>query len=159
LADLAPYATRDTGHERIERRRCLAIGDPEYLTYVDPDCAWSNLRSVVLIESTRRIGATVRTEARHYVSSLPADAATLARTIRSHGGIENRLPWVLDVTFGENASRVRDGHAPENLAILRHFALNLLRQDRSTRGSVATKRFRAALNDDYLRSILDSLGG
>jgi predicted transposase YbfD/YdcC len=158
LADLAPYATRDKGHGRIEQRRCLAIGDPEYLAYVDPAHAWSNLRSVVLIESTRRIGATVTTETRHYLSSLPADAATLARTIRSHWGIENRLHWVLDVTFDEDASRVRDGHAPENLAILRHFALNLLRQDRSTHGSVATKRFRAALNDDYLRSILDGLG-
>jgi predicted transposase YbfD/YdcC len=158
LADLAPYATRDKGHGRIERRRCLAIGDPEYLAYVDPGRAWTNLRSVVLIESTRRIGAAVTTEARHYLSSLPADAATLARTIRSHWGIENRLHWVLDVAFDEDASRVRDGHAPENLAILRHFALNLLRQDRSTHGSVATKRFRAALNDDYLRSILDGLG-
>jgi predicted transposase YbfD/YdcC len=159
LADLAPYATRDKDHGRLERRRCLAIGDPDYLAYVDPDRAWSNLRSVVLVESTRRLGATVTTEARHYLSSLPADAATLARTIRSHRGIENRLHWVLDVTFREDASRVRDGHAPENLAILRHFALNLLRQDRSTRGSVATKRFRAALNDNYLRSILRGSSG
>jgi predicted transposase YbfD/YdcC len=159
LADLAPYATRDKGHGRIEQRRCLAIGDPEYLAYVDPEHAWSNLRSVVLIESTRRVGAAVTTEARHYISSLPADAALLARTIRGHWGIENRLHWVLDVAFREDASRVRAGHAPENLAILRHFALNLLRRDRSARGSVATKRFRAALNDDYLRSILGGLSG
>jgi len=157
VADLAPSATTDKGHGRIERRRCLVLGDPAYLAYVDPTHAWPNLHSVVLIESTRRIGDTVTTEARHYLASLPADAASLARTIRSHWGIENRLHWVLDVTFHEDASRVRDGHAPENLAILRHFALNLLRQDRATRGSVATKRFRAALNDEYLRSIVGGL--
>ena len=81
----------------------------------------------------------------------------MARTIRSHRGIENRLHWVLDVAFREDLCRVRDGHAPENLAILRHFALNLLRQNRSVRGGVATKRLRAALNDRYLRSLLDAL--
>ena len=67
------------------------------------------------------------------------------------------MHWVLDVAFREDLSRVRHGHAPENLAILRHFALNLLRQDRAVHGSVATKRLRAALNDTYLRSLLDGL--
>jgi predicted transposase YbfD/YdcC len=151
LADLRPSVTHDRGHGRVERRRCLAIGDPRYLDYVDPDRRWSGL------ESTRRVGATVTTEPRYYLSSLPPDAALLARTIRSHWEIENCLHWVLDVTFHEDHSRVRDGHAPENLAILRHFALNLLRQDRSVRGSVATKRLRAALNHTYLCSLLDGL--
>src|SRR5205814_9837433 len=140
----------DHAHGRAETRRCLAIGDPAYLAYVDPRGRWPGLRSVVRIESTCRHGDAVSTEARYYLSSLPADAARLARTIRSHWGIENRLHWVLDVTFHEDDSRVRVGHAPENFAILRHYALNLLRQERSSRGSVATKRFRAALNDSYL---------
>jgi predicted transposase YbfD/YdcC len=157
LADLTPAVAHDRAHGRVEARRCLAIGDPTYLAYVDPTGAWANLRSIILIESTRRVGATVTTEARHYLSSLPADAALLAATIRSHWQIENRLHWILDVTFREDHSRVRDGHAPENLALLRHFALNLLRHDRSVRGSVATKRLRAALNDHYLRSLLAGL--
>lgn len=157
LAELAPHTTTDKNHGRIERRRCLAIGDPDYLAYVDPDHAWPNLRSVVLIESTRRMGEAVTTEARHYLSSLPADAATLARAIRSHWGIENRLHWVLDVAFREDDSRVRVGHAPENLAIIRHFALNLLRQERSQRSGLATKRLRAALDDTYLRTVLDGV--
>ena len=157
LGDLMAHTTTDKDHGRIEQRRCRAIDDPAYLAYIDPDQAWANLRSVVCIESTRRIGETVSTEARHYLSSLPADAARLARTIRSHWGVENRLHWVLDVTFHEDDSRVRIGHAPENFAILRHDALNLLRQEHSTRGSVATKRFRAALNDTYLHSILSAL--
>jgi predicted transposase YbfD/YdcC len=157
LADLTPVVAHDRAHGRAEARRCLAIGDPAYLAYIDPDGRWPNLQSVVLIESTRRVGTTSTTEDRYYLSSLPADAAHLARVIRSHWGIENRLHWVLDVTFREDHSRVRDGHAPENLAILRHFALNLLRQNRTVRGSVATKRLRAALNDRYLRSLLDGL--
>lgn len=157
LGDLPADTTTDAGHGRIEQRRCRAIGDPAYLTYIDPEHAWPQLRSVVCLESTRRIGAAVSSEARHYLSSLPADPAVLAQTIRRHWGIENRLHWVLDVTFHEDDSRVRVGRAPENLAILRHLALNLLRQERSTSGSVATKRFRAALNHHYLRSILGGL--
>jgi predicted transposase YbfD/YdcC len=157
LADVLPVATHDRAHGRGETRRCRAIGDPAYLAYIDPDGRWPGLRSVVLIESTRKVADATTTEDRYYLSSLPADAAHLARVIRSHWGVENRLHWVLDVTFREDLSRVRDGHAPENLAILRHFALNLLRQDRTVKGSVATKRLRAALNDTHLRSLLTGL--
>lgn len=157
LADLVPHTTHDKGHGRIEHRRCLAIGDPGYLAFIDPDGAWPHLKSVVLIESTRRIGGAVSIEARHYLSSLPADAKALSAAIRSHWGIENRLHWVLDVAFREDACRVRVGHAPENLAIVRHFALNLLRRERSRRASVATKRLCAALDDAYLRSVLNGL--
>jgi predicted transposase YbfD/YdcC len=157
LADVAPLVTRDRAHGRAETRRCLAIGDPQYLAYVDPEGRWPGLRSVVLIESTRRVGDTATTEDRYYLASLPPDAAHLARVIRSHWGIENRLHWVLDVAFREDLNRSREGHAPENLAILRHFALNLLRQDRSVRGGVAVKRLRAALNQTYLHSLLAHL--
>jgi predicted transposase YbfD/YdcC len=157
LGDLPEDIATDKGHGRREQRRCRAIGDPAYLADIDPDRAWPDLRSVVCIESTRRIGEAVSIEARHYLSSLPADAKALSAAVRSHWGIENRLHWVLDVTFREDDSRVRVGHAPENLAILRHIALNLLRQDRSSKGSVPTKRFRAALNDRYLRSLLAGL--
>ncbi len=157
LADLVPHTTHDKGHGRIEHRRCLAIGDPAYLAFIDPDRAWPNLKSVVLLESTRRVGTTVSTEARHYLSSLPADAKVLSTAIRSHWGIENRLHWVLDVAFREDDCRVRVGHAPENLAIVRHFALNLLRREPSRRASVATKRLCAALDDTYLRSVLNGL--
>jgi predicted transposase YbfD/YdcC len=157
LAGLTPAVTHDRAHGRAETRRCLAIDDPAYLAYVDPDGRWPGLRSIVQIESTRRVDDAVSTEHRYYLASLPADAARLAHVIRSHWGIENRLHWVLDVAFREDHNRVRTHHAPENLAILRHFALNLLRQDRSVRGGVATKRLRAALNDTYLRSLLHGL--
>jgi predicted transposase YbfD/YdcC len=157
LGDLMASTTTDAGHGRIEHRRCRAIGDPAHLAYVDPDHAWPTLRSVVCIESTRRIGDAVSTEARHYLSSLPPDAPALAQIIRSHWRIENSLHWVLDVAFHEDDSRVRVGHATENFAIIRHLALNLLRQDTSRRVGLANKRFRAALDTSYLRSILDAL--
>jgi predicted transposase YbfD/YdcC len=157
LGDLAVDTTTDAGHGRVERRRCRAIGEPAHLAYIDPDHDWPDLRSVVCIESTRRIGDTVSTEARHYLSSLPPDAPALAQIIRSHWRIENSLHWVLDVAFREDDSRVRVGHAPENLAIVRHLALNLLRQDTSRRVGLANKRFRAALDTTYLRSILTGL--
>ena len=157
LADLVADTTADKGHGRIEQRRCRAIGDPAHLAFIDPDGAWPSLASVVLIESTRRIGDTISTEARHYLSSLPPDAAALNAAIRSHWGIENRLHWVLDMAFREDASRVRVGHAPENLAVVRHFALNLLRKEPSRRASIATKRLCAALDDSYLRTVLDGL--
>ena len=148
--------TVDKGHGRLEIRRCWALGDPEDLAYVDPAGAWAGLRSVALVEAERRIGDTVSTEARYYLSSLPPDAAAIAAAVRAHWGIENGLHWTLDVTFREDDSRVRIDHAPQNFAVLRHLALNLLRQDPTT-GSLATKRFRAALNDTYLRSILAHL--
>jgi predicted transposase YbfD/YdcC len=149
-------ATLDKGHGRIERRRCWALGDPEYLAYLDPTGAWAGLRSVALIESERRIGDEVTTETRYYLSSLPPDATALGRAIRAHWGIENRLHWVLDIAFREDDSRFRAGHGPANLAIVRHFALNLLRRD-PARGSIAKKRFRAALDDQYLRTVLAQL--
>jgi predicted transposase YbfD/YdcC len=157
LGDLAADTATNAGHGRIERRRCRAIGDPAHLAYLDPDHDWPGLRSVVCIESTRRTDTEASTEARYYLSSLPPDAPTLARTIRSHWRIENSLHWVLDVAFREDDSRVRTGHAPENFAIIRHLALNLLRQDTSRRVGLANKRFRAALDTSYLRSILDGL--
>ena len=154
LADVVPHTTIEKGHGRIERRRCRAIGDPAYLAYIDPDHAWPDLQSVVCIESTRRIGDAVSTEARHYLSSLPADAKLLNRVVRSHWGVENRLHWVLDLAFHEDGSRVRADHAPENLAIIRHIALNLLRGDPTRRIGLKNSRFKAALSDTYLRSIL-----
>ena len=154
LADVVPHTTVEKDHGRIERRRCRAIGDPDYLAYIDPDHAWPNLRSVVCIESTRRIGDAVSTETRHSLSSLPADAARLHHVVRSHWGVENRLHWVLDLAFHEDSNRVHADHAPENLAIIRHIALNLLRGDPTRRIGLKNSRFKAALSDSYLRSIL-----
>ena len=84
------------------------------------------------------------------------DPATLGRAIRTHWGIENTLHWVLDVTFREDDSRVRDRRAARNLAVLRRIAINLIGCDRSARDSVRAKRKEAAWNDDYMLQLLAS---
>jgi predicted transposase YbfD/YdcC len=109
------------------------------------------------VEAERRRGEHRSIETRYYLASLPPDAALLGQVIRAHWQVENCLHWVLDVQFREDASRVRVGHEAQNFAILRHLALNLLRQDTSVRGSLAAKRFRAALDHTYLLRLLAGL--
>jgi predicted transposase YbfD/YdcC len=149
--------TLDAGHGRVERRRYTALSDPDLLACLDPTGAWPGLRSVVEVQADRRTAAPPASERRYYLSSLPPDAALLGQAIRAHWGVENRLHWVLDVQFGEDASAVRVGEAAHTFAVLRHLALNLIRQERSVRGSIASKRFRAALDDTYLARLLAGL--
>jgi predicted transposase YbfD/YdcC len=145
----------EKGHGRIDKRTVRALGDREYLDWLDGRARWAGLRSVVMVEATRRTGEERETERRYYISSLPPDAPRLAAAIRRHWGSENCLHWVLDVTFGEDASRMRAGHSARNFALVRKIALNLLRAD-PAKGSLATKRFKAALNPDYLTSLLST---
>jgi predicted transposase YbfD/YdcC len=160
--DFAVYAptdydyarTVDSDHGRLEIRRHWTLHDPELLAHLDPEGRWARLRGVGLVEAERQVGATVTVEQRYYLLSAPLRAAALGQAVRSHWGIENRVHWVLDVSFHEDACRVRADHGPQNLAVLRHLALNLLRQERSRRGSIATKRFAAALDETYLARIL-----
>jgi predicted transposase YbfD/YdcC len=155
VQDLA--RTLDKDHGRLERRRCWTLSDPELLAYLDPAGAWVGLRSLVQVEAERRCGDTFTRDTRYYLASLPPDATALGHAVRHHWHVENRLHWVLDVTFREDASRVRVGDGAQNFAVLRHLALNLLRHERAGRGSIATKRFRAALDNTYLRTLLGGL--
>ena len=88
-----------------------------------------------------------------YLSSLPCDAVIISRDIRAHWGIENQLHWVLDVTFGEDASRIRKGHGAENFSILRRMAISFLNQETSKR-SLRQKTKRAAMSPDYMLDVL-----
>jgi predicted transposase YbfD/YdcC len=153
--DTHDYArTVDSDHGRLEIRRHWTLHDPELLAHLDPQERWAKLRGVGLVEAERHVGATVTIEQRYYLLSAPLSAAALGRAVRSHWGIENRVHWVLDVSFGEDACRVRSDHGPQNLAVLRHLALNLLRLERSRKGSIATRRFAAALDETYLARVL-----
>ena len=143
----------DTGHGRIEQRQAFVISEPSVIAYLNDQDRWTGLRSVVLIESERTLNDITTTEQRYYLSSQVLDPATANQHVRAHWGIENRVHWVLDVTFQEDASRIRTDHAPQNMAVLRHITLNLLRQEPS-RGSLKTKRFRCALSEDYLAQVL-----
>ncbi len=145
------YEYTEAGHGRIEIRRYWLMGNVEHL--IDAD-SWTGLKRVGMVESEVRIpGQPPRIGRRYYLVSLDGDVQKFAHGVRSHWGIENELHWVLDVTFNEDASRIRKDHAPENLALLRHLSLNLLRQDGS-KGSVKTKRLKAGWNNKYLAQIL-----
>lgn len=152
-ASLTRHQTLDKHHGRLETRQVWTLSDPELLRYLNPQDAWPKLASVVLVRTQRRVGTITSDETRYFLTSLPGDAPTLGAAIRAHWGIENRLHWSLDVTFHDDLSRVRRDHGPQNLAVLKRLALNRLRLD-PTPGSLASKRFRAALNHDYLLRLL-----
>jgi predicted transposase YbfD/YdcC len=147
------HETVNKGHGRVEIRRCWAISDPlafEALAYYD---GWANLGSIAMIQRQRQLTDRLQSETVYYLSSLPADAARLLEVSRSHWAVENAFHWTLDVIFAEDASRVRLDDAPENFAVLRHIALNLLKRH-PAKLSLNRKRFRAALNDSFLLALL-----
>jgi predicted transposase YbfD/YdcC len=113
-----------------------------------------NLKTtVVMVRSRRQLWNQTTTKVRFYISSLEADAHRHNRVIRSHWSIENSLHWVLDVTFNEDASRIRQGHAAENLGLLRRLSVNLLKREPSNQ-SLKMKRYRAAMDNNFLMKIL-----
>ena len=142
-------------HRRIEIRDAWLINDPEVLAYLNPQGRWKGLSGIGLIQTERICNGTPAYERRYYILSGTLNAAAFAQAVRRHWGIENCVHWVLDVTFDEDRSRVRTGNAPQNFAVLRHIALNLLRQEPS-KGSINTKRFRAALDERYLLKVLQA---
>jgi predicted transposase YbfD/YdcC len=162
FADYAPtdhdhWATVEKDHGRIETRRYWTLRDPAAIAHLNQGSAWTGLRAIGMVERQRRLGDTTTSETRYYLLSGTGAAAAFGHAVRSHWEIESRVHWVLDVTFREDACRVRVGDGAENLAVLRHFAINLLRQERATKGSIATKRFRAALDAAYLLTVLAGL--
>ena len=137
-------------HGRIETRECWAVTEPDFTHYLRGLKNWKNLRSMVKVTCQRHTAAGTTQESRYFISSLNSPAKQVLKAVRGHWSIENGLHWVLDVAFREDDCRVRKDHAPENLAVLRHIALNLLRQDRTIKRGIKIKRLAAAWDNDYL---------
>jgi predicted transposase YbfD/YdcC len=150
------YRTLEKDHGRIEERRWWTIDDPEQLAYLNPTGAWRKLTSVAMVEAERTIGEVVTRETRYFIASVAA-AKAVGQAVRLHWGIENSLHWVLDIAFREDECRAREGHSAQNFAILRHLALNLLRQEQTTKIGVKAKRLKAGWDESYLSRILRQL--
>ena len=148
--------TVNKGHGRIEVRECWSTSNPEYLNLIRGLQNWTDLQSIIMIICTRIIGDQETKYVRYYISSLPSNAERILHAVRSHWSIENKLHWVLDVALNEDRSRIRKDQAPENFAVLRHMALNLLKQEKSAKGGIHAKQFQAALNEEYLLKVLAS---
>lgn len=136
---------------RIETRTCQIIRD---LKFLDKKEDWTALKSIVKITSIREIGDKKTTEIRLYISSLEHSAKDINRYIRSHWAIENSLHYTLDMTFNEDRQRKRDKNAAENFSQAQKIALNLLKNENSTKMSIKTKRLKAAWDNQYLLKLL-----
>ena len=115
---------------------------------------WAALKSWVRLKVERRIGRQREVNLRYYISSLSTSAANFLRITRGHWGIENGLHWELDIAFREDDSPVRKDHAPQNFAVLRHFALHLLKQEKTAPGGIKAKRLPCGWNEQYLLKVL-----
>ena len=146
----------ESGHHRREKRQVWAVSIAEMGNLYKQN-QWSGLQTIVMVIRTRHLWNKTTHEVMFYLSSLPPNAQKLGKAIRQHWSIENQLHWVLDMTFGEDACRIRTGNAPENMALLKRWSINLLNQETTFKRSTRQKARRASMDEDYLLKVLEPL--
>jgi predicted transposase YbfD/YdcC len=163
FAEAAPHALEtcadlDKGHGRIEARRVAVLREVDWLTTdrrFPGELRLPGVACVLRVETEARLADRTRSDTRYFISSAPLSARQAADAVRGHWAIENRLHWVLDVTFGDDQSRLRKGHGARNMATVRHFALNLVRVA-TGKTSIKTRRKRAGWSQNYLADLLST---
>ena len=143
--------TVETSRGREERRQYFVMPAPKTLPGFSD---WAKLATIVMVVRTTVINGKEAGEVSYFLSSLPAKIKNLAKLIRQHWSIENQLHWVLDVTFTEDASRIRKRNAPQTSAMLRRLAVSILSRDTSVKDNVRGKRYRASLSTEVLERII-----
>jgi len=155
-ASLDYHKMVNKGHGRIEVRECWSTSNPEYLNLIRGAQNWIGLKSIAMVVCTRIIDGKETKFVRYYISSLVSDAQRILQIVRKHWAIENELHWVLDVALNEDRSRVRKDQSPENLAVLRHIALNLLKHEKTAKAGIHAKQLQAGWKEDYLLKVLSA---
>jgi predicted transposase YbfD/YdcC len=149
-AGLSRHTREESGHGRAEFRFCFVLTDLEAIRDL---ALWADLKSVVCVVRSRTVDGKTSDETQYYISSRAANAKTFQQAVRRHWSIENECHWVLDVAFGEDDHRLRDGHGPENLSLVRKMALAMLKKAPAKMG-VKNKRLKAGWDNAFLETVL-----
>lgn len=145
------YETVDADHGKIEIRKYWTTSDIGWLQGKEK---WKKLETICMVQRERQFENKTVSEISYYIGSIENNAENFAYAVRSHWAIENSLHWVLDVSFREDESRIRKDNAPENFAVLRHIALNMIKKETSLKKSIKSKRLRAGWDNNYLLKVL-----
>ncbi len=149
--DVDFHETQTKDHGRFEIRRYWTLPCEDLIPEQN---LWAGLNIIGMVESQRTVNQETTVDYRYYIGSIENNACLFSKSVRGHWGVENGLHWTLDVAFREDESRARKGHSPENFALLRHIALNLVKKDKSVKLGVHNKRLKAGWNESYLAKIL-----
>jgi predicted transposase YbfD/YdcC len=148
------WTTTDRGHGREEERTYLQLPVPEGLPGRGQ---WKGLKSIGVVTSRRAEGGRESIEVRYYLCSLPVDVRVFARAVRGHWSVENACHWVLDVTFREDDSRVRERVLGSNITWLYRFTLSILKQHPDRRMSLIMRRRACGWSDEFLMEVITGL--
>ena len=143
--------TLDSNHGRVEERHYWLVSALAWLT---GKSEWAGLQSLGMVERQRTVAGKTTVEIHYSLTSLAGSGQPFGEAVRTHWSMEDGRHWVLDVAFQEDQRRLRRDYAAENVAVLRHLALSLLRQESTCTNGIKVKRLKAALDEDYLTRVL-----